>query len=228
MTKLKIFISFLCFLFSFSIFAQKLDANYIENLAKKYLEQHIVKPEAANRKIEISSIDPRLNIKSCDTPLTVNILENNNNRNVNVKISCEGITPWKLYLPAKITITLPIVIAKNYISKDSILDESNIVVIQRDSFKIRGEYFSDLNVILNNKATTSIAKGRIITRNDICLVCKDASVTIVAGNKNFAIETDGVALSNGTLGQTIRVKNKHSGRTVSAQIISANHVKINL
>jgi len=228
MPKLKIFISFLSLLFSFSIFAEKIDSNYIENLAKTFLEKQIVKPSTGNRKIEITPIDPRVVIRPCDQPLTLNIPVKTNNRNVNVKVSCENSTPWKLYLPAKISITIPIVIAKNYISKGSILDDSNITIIEKDSFKIRGEYFSDIKSLLNNKALTSIAKGRTIAKNNICLVCKGGSVIIEAGDKNFAIQTDGIALSNGTLGQIIRVENKHSKRTLSAQIINSNHVKINL
>jgi len=228
MTKLKIFIPFLCFLFPFASFAERFDSAYLENLAKTYIKQQIVIPEAGNRKIEITPIDPRVIIKPCDQPLTVNIPKNYTSRNINVKISCENSNPWQMFLSAKISTIIPIVIAKNYISKGSILDSSNIYIVKRDSFKIRGEYFSDLAALINNKAVTSIAKGKTITKKNICLVCKGENVTIVASAKNFAIQTDGIALSNGTLGQVIQVKNKRSKRTITAQIIAENHVKINL
>lgn len=228
MTKLKIFLSFLCVLLSFYSFAEKLDSDYLENLAKIYLAKQITKPELGNRKIEVNPIDPRMIIKPCNQPLTLSIPKRHNSRNVNVKISCGSSPLWKLFLSAKISTTIPIIIAKNYISKGSLLDESNIDIVERDSFKIRGEYFSDLTKLLNNKTTTSIAKGKTITKKNICLVCKGENVIIKASAKDFAIQTDGVALSNGTLGQIIRVKNKHSKRTLSAQIISKNHVKVNL
>lgn len=229
MSKLKIFLPFFYFsmLSPLQSYAIKLDSAYIEKLTKAYLQQQITAPDEGNLTISVSSIDPRVIIKPCDQQLTLNIPENHNSRNVNVKISCESSIPWNIFIAAKITTTLPVVVAKNYISKGSILDSSNLQVIQRDAFRIRGEFYRNIDKLLNTKTTRSMAKGKIISKNNICLVCKGERVTISTGNTNFTIRTDGLALANGTFGQYIRVKNNRSGRMISAQVVAINQVKIN-
>ena len=208
--------------------SKPLDRASIEKSAQLYLTKHTPVPAKGTVKILVTPIDPRVTIQACNLPLTFNIPDNHNSRNVILKISCDSIKPWRIFLSAKITTTIAVVVAQNYIAKNSILDLSNIKLIQQDIFKIRGEYYNNIRALIGTKTIRSIARGKSINKNDFCLVCIDDRVTIEAGSANFAITTTGIALSNGTLKQFIRVKNSHSGRTISAQIIAPNHVKISL
>jgi len=230
MRKLTLFLSFswLSMFNSLPSLSAELDHAYIENLAKTYLAQHTELPTEGQLNISVTPIDPRIDLKQCDQPLIVNIPEKRNSRNVNIKISCENSTPWRIYLSARITITIPIIIAKNYIAKGSTLDTTNIEVIQRDTLKIRSEYYQKLTNLLGTKAIKAISKGKIVTKKNICLVCKGESVNIKANSASLTIQTKGIALANGTLGQFITVKNSRSGRTISAQITTSNRVEINL
>ena len=230
MSKLKIFLSFLCFL-SIQGYAKQIERTYIEHFAKTFVEENIASPADGQLNVQISPIDPRITIKACDAPLQAELPDRKNTRNINVKISCfnqNNQDNWQLFVPAKILITVPVVVAKNYIAKGSLLTRDNIKVINKDYLRIRGEFYRDLNKVLNTKTTKSLAQGKIVNKHNICLVCKGEKVTINAGTNNFLIRTDGVAISSGTLGQSIRVKNSRSGKIISGQIIATNQVKIPL
>ena len=147
---------------------------------------------------------------------------------MNVKISCDSPEIWRIFVTAKISQVIPVVVAQHYIAKGSPLNRENLTIISKEAFKIRGEYNTKLTELIGVKAIQSISKGKIINRKNICLVCKGEQVIINANANNFNIQTAGIALMNGVKGQIIKVKNSRSGRVISAQIKTSTSVEINL
>jgi flagella basal body P-ring formation protein FlgA len=230
MSNIKIFLTFLLFLtlFSSKSYSQAFDNSYIENFAKNYLQQQIEKPTDGKLSIKINKIDPRIKIKNCQSPLKANIPEINKSRNVNIKITCTDSTPWKIYLTAKVAITVPVVIAKQAIDKGTLLNRQNVTIAYRDSLKIRGTHINNLSQVIGSKAKRKITKGRSITRKNVCVVCKGDNVSIMAKSKNFLIKTQGIALANGSIGDQVKIKNSRSGKTITAKVNAINKVVINL
>ncbi len=230
MSKLKILLLFSCFsnLFSPYTLSQEFDSVYLENLIKTYLEQQLTIPEQGKLQIEISAIDPRIKIKSCDQLLKISTPKKHKSRNINVQISCDSPNSWRIFVTAKISQVIPVVVAQRYIAKGSPLSSDNLMVISKETFKIRGEYITALDKLTGVKATKSISKGKIINRKNTCLVCKGEQVIINANANNFNIQTSGIALMDGIKNQTIKVKNSRSGRIISAKIKSSTQVEINL
>jgi len=209
-------------------FAESWQHSDIEQFAKSYLENNLTIPDEGKVVIKVATLDPRIIIKPCQVPLEANIPENHNGRNLNVKINCDDSTPWSIYLPAKVEITLPVLIAKNTILKGTILNNDNIEIQYIASNKIRGEKLTDKNIVLGAKAKKRISKGRTISRKSICVVCKGDTVTIIASSENFSIKTRGVALSSGNINEQIRVKNTRSNRVITSTVKAINKVIINL
>jgi len=200
----------------------------IEQFAQTYLENNLVVPEEGKVIIKVATLDPRIIIKPCQLPLQANIPENHNGRNLNIKINCDDSTPWNIYLPAKVEITLPVLVAKNTILKGTMLTDDNIEILFIANNKIRGERLQDKKIVLGAKAKKRIAKGRTISRKSICVVCKGDTVIIIASSENFSIKTKGVALSSGNINEQIRVKNAQSNRIITSTVKAINKVVINL
>lgn len=208
--------------------ATTLDRAYIELFAQQHLENNIPAPAGGRISFDVTNIDTRIIIKPCQVPLTANIPEKTNRRNVNVNIMCEDSTPWQLYLPAKIKRTFAVVVAINTIEKGEVLTKKNIAIDYIATNRIRGERVTDINSVLGSKAERRIANERTITKKNICLVCKGDMITIIAENENFMIKTKGTALSSGNLHEQISVKNTSSGRIIKPKISAVNQVTINL
>ena len=210
------------------VLAAQYDREYIENLAKSFVEESLPNDENHKREISVAKLDPRIVIKPCQLPLSANIPEKRSSRNVNVKISCSDSTPWQLYLPVRVKTLVKVLVTTMPINKGSVLDDSNSAVIYQSEQTLRGEYIASSEGIWGAKATRNIAKGRSITKRNICIVCKGENVVLVAQSDTFSIKTAGKALSNGGIGDEVRVKNVQSGRTVTAEVKAINKVVITL
>jgi flagella basal body P-ring formation protein FlgA len=230
MHTIKVFLSIISFiaLLPFASLATTWDSAYIESFAKTYLENKISPPAGGKISFNVANIDPRVIIKPCKIPLSANIPENSNRRNVNVKISCDDSTSWQMFLPVKIERTFAVVVASNTIQKGDILTSQNIALEYIATNKIRGEKLTDINAVLGSKAEKRIGKDHTITKKNVCLVCKGDAITIIAKTDNFMIKTKGIALSSGNINQQIRVKNSRSGRVIKPKISAVNQVTINL
>lgn len=214
--------------FSLTSHSTTWDKAYLENFAKKHLEEKLLPPEEGKISISVASIDPRITIKPCQQKLIANIPEKTTSRNVNVKISCGDSTPWQIYLHARIERTFPVVVASTTIEKGVMLSRDNINIQFIASNKIRGQKFTKLKAILGSKAEKRIGKGRAINTRNVCLVCKGDSVTITAKSSNFNIKTQGIALSSGNLNKQIRVKNTRTGKIIRPKVTAINQVAIHL
>jgi len=230
MSKLKIFIIFSLILASQSsmVHGQTLDREQLQDFVKLFLEENLVTPAQGKMTIKVSSIDPRIILKPCLSPLVANIPENHNGRNVNIKINCNDSTPWHLFIPTRIQMVVPVVVANGIISKGSRVDETNTAIEFRDTRRIRGEILDDINTVIGTRAKRKLSTGAILTRKNICFVCKGSHVTIIAKSKDFMIKTAGVALKDGAIGEQIRIRNEKSGRTVRGRVTAINEVVINL
>lgn len=232
MSKLKIFITF-SLITGYIIFAsygqaETYDRDYIINFAKTYVENNIETPSRGKTIVTPTAIDSRITIKPCSVPLSANIPENYSSRNVNVKISCDSSTPWHIFLPVKIETVIPVLVTKSKVSKGSVLNDDNMMIEWRDLYMIRGEVLEDMQSVIGARSKRSLLQGTILSNNVICVVCKGETITIVARSDDFMIKTAGVALSDATFGEQVKVKNSRSGRTITAQVEAINQVVINL
>ncbi|PHR83190.1 MAG: flagella basal body P-ring formation protein FlgA [Colwellia sp.] len=215
-------------LFSLTSHSTTWDKAYLQAFAKEYLEEKLLPPVGGKISISIANIDPRIKIKPCQQNLTANIPENTTSRNVNVKISCADSTPWKIYLPARIEKTFPVIIATTTIEKGATLSRDNISIQYLANNRVRGKKFTNITAILGSKSEKRIGKGRAINTKNVCLVCKGDSVTITAKSPSFTIKTQGIALTSGNLNKQIKVKNTHSGRVIRSKVTAINQVLIHL
>lgn len=230
MSKLKIFIiiSVISVSLSSLAFGQTMNREQLQDFVVQFLENNISLPTQGKMTVSVSSIDPRIIIKPCLSSLVANIPQNHNGRNVNVKINCNDPTPWYLFIPARIQMVVPVVVAKSIISKGSRVDESNVIIEYRDTRRIRGETLDDTTIVIGTRTKRKLSAGAILTKKNICFVCKGSHVTIIAKSDSLMIKTAGIALKDGGIGEQIRVKNESSGRTVTGRVSAINKVVINL
>lgn len=208
--------------------AMTFDREYLYNFIKKHVESHVTIPAQGKLNVEVSEIDPRISLQSCLLPLTANIPENHNGRNVNVKIVCDDEDSWYLYIPVRIQTIVPVLVTRMRVNKGTLLNQSNMEVIFKDSNQIRGTVMTDAKLVTGARIKRNLSKGSIITNKNTCFVCKDAPVNIIAKSESFEIKSSGVALNDGSLGEVIAVRNKQSGRIVQGQVSAINQVIINL
>tara|TARA_R110000787_G_scaffold97379_2_gene201014 strand:- start:1085 stop:1777 length:693 start_codon:yes stop_codon:yes gene_type:complete len=208
--------------------AMTFDREYLYNFIESYVKNQVSVPAQGRLKIEVAEIDPRISLQPCFSPLLANIPEKHKGRNVNVQIVCPDEDSWQLFIPVKIQTIVPVLVTRVRVNKGTLLDNSNIEVIFKDSGQIRGTVMTDPKVVTGARTKRNLSRGSAITNKNTCFVCKGQPVNIIAKSATFEIKSFGVALKDGSLGEIISVKNTRSGRVIQGQVNAINQVVINL
>mgnify|MGYP003577024982 CR=1 FL=1 len=202
---------------------------FLEFTVEDYLERSEI---PARHEIQVNSIDPRLRLASCDSDLTQS-LESPAQPvgRVTVRVSCEGTTPWTVFIPAQVRIFRPVAVLKNPLKRDSIVGPADIAMIEQDIGLLNRGYISDPEQAIGKKLTRPLQADQVLTPailQQAESVRRGDQVVIAARAGGINVRGQGEALSGGTLGQQISVRNLSSQRVVRARVIGPGQVEVGM
>ena len=90
----------------------------------------------------------------------------------------------------------------------------------------RGHIFDQLTSLISAKIKRNVSINEPLRNNDICLVCRNDVVILNTSQQGLAIVAKSTALSDGSLGDQIKVRNSKSNRVVSATITGVGQVAV--
>lgn len=215
-------------LMSFASLGNTTERDNLVNFVQTFVQNNIELPRDGKIEISVADIDPRINIKPCESKLKGNIPENHNGRNINVKIYCEDESPWQLFIPVRVNQTIPVLVTTHVLAKGTVIDQSNTTIDYINVNSVRRESVDDVKAVSGGRLKRRLSKGAVVSPKNICLVCEGESVTIIAQSDSFVIKTAGIAISDGSIGEEVQIKNSKSGRTINARVEAVNKVVINL
>jgi len=205
------------------------DPMSIKDTARNYvLNQTTADPDQVE--INIGTIDPRLHLPRCDQSLEA--YKSPGARllgNTSIGIKCTGSTPWKLYVPVKISIYENVLIAKSYLRRGSQIKANDVILQRRDTSTLTRGYISDPHQVIGLILKQPLMSDAILVPPMLearKLVHRGEGVIILAKNEGIEVRMKGKALVDGTNGQIIRVQNLASQRIVEGQVISRGVVSV--
>lgn len=200
----------------------------IVSSAIQYLESlPPVDPNQTRVEITPARLDARLRMPACRVPLQSSL--NGNQKalgRVIVEVSCQDEKPWKVRLPAQVLVFVPVAITSKPIARNQQISKLDVILEDRDISKLNRGYYSNLKDVAGLVTRNQIRSGIVINPGQIrapYLVQKGQTVRIVAKTPTYEVAMQGKALSNGALGEIIRVKNSKSQRIVEG-VVSAQGV----
>lgn len=225
----------LLFLYSFSVvshlpyaYAKTDNHQVFEEFAESFIKSQLFSHENERVSIEVTKIDRRITVSQCEGNMTAVLVGNKSlQRSATVRIRCDNTDNWQLHIPVKIIRLVPVVVSNRPLSKGSLLTKNNTKIEYMNRVLLRSGYISDLAFVNRARLKRQLSSEQMISTRDICLVCKGESVTITSSVGNLTVKTDGVALSNGVLGDKINVRNTKSKRIVSGIVQAAGIIQIN-
>ena len=198
----------------------------IQQAAQDYIITTIPHPQGGTLEAKVSDIDRRIFATDCPEPLyTTSSSTNPSASNITVQVECR-IDKWKIYVPVRLTRTGPQVTITAPISRGQIISEQNVSISMVDLQRDRRQGFSTIDAVLGAKAKKNLRSGEIIEDRDICVVCRNETVTIKAIKFGMIITTKGVALKDGSHGEQIKVKNIKSNRIINGQVTGISEVTV--
>lgn len=202
---------------------------FLEFMVEDYLERSEI---TARHEIQVNPLDPRLRLAACDSDLTQS-LESPAQPvgRVTVRVSCEGSTPWTVFVPAQVRIFRPVVVVKTALRRDSIIGAGDVALVEQDvSLPNRG-YVTEVEQVIGRKLTRATRTDQVLTPAMLQLaeaVRRGDQVVISARSGGINVRMQGEALSGGTLGQQISVRNLTSQRVIRARVAGPGQVEVEM
>lgn len=208
---------------------QLIDAtrDFLEREVNDYLQRSQIQ---ARYEIEVNRLDPRLRLADCDAPLSTK-LESPAQPvgRTTVRVSCEGSTPWSVFVPAQVHLFREVIVARRPLARESVIEQADVTLAERDVGLLTQGYMTAFDQVLGNKVTRSALPDQVLPPTYISaaeVVRKGDQVVISAKNPTINVRMPGEALSDGALGSQIRVKNQRSGRTIKARVTGPGQVEV--
>lgn len=207
------------------------DVSQIYDSVSNFLDKNYREPgaDAGKVKITVSRLDSRLRLHRCDKSLTFTLRDTGvHGGNIAVRTRCEGSKPWAILVSAKVVVKLPVIVAKHNLIKGTVLTDSDIEVIQVDTTTLANGFVTDYESTIGKQLTRPTVRGQPIRQASLSVpkVIKRGDLVIIQAHaRGITVSSNGIALSDGKIGQQIRIKNENSKRTVTAKVVAAGRVQ---
>lgn len=146
-----------------------------------------------------------------------------------IEISCNS-PMWKQNLAIQLHIYKEIVVLAKPVTMGSKINALDITLIRHDIGSSSKDYYTDPKQVIGNVLKRSLKVGSLLTTDLIqapVLINRNDSVSIVLTRPGIKVESKGIAMENGQLGQRIRVRNIRSQKIVTATVKEQGVVEIN-
>lgn len=202
---------------------------FLEFMVEDYLQRSEI---TARHEIQVNPLDPRLRLAACDSDLTQS-LESPAQPvgRVTVRVSCEGSTPWTVFVPAQVRIFRPVVVVRTALRRDSIIGAGDVALVEQDVSLLNRSYVTEVEQVIGRKLTRATRTDQVLTPAMLQLaeaVRRGDQVVISARSGGINVRMQGEALSGGTLGQQISVRNLTSQRVIRARVAGPGQVEVEM
>lgn len=227
----KIYLFFLpIFLYTSYANAQFQPLEELKSRIEYYINSELAKNQIGEVHVNVGQLDSRLQLQNCPEEN----LEINNPyggdlfRATTIEAKCTA-PGWKIYVPVDINIIRKIVAAKHPLMRGTRISKDDLFLSEQNVQRLRQGYFTETQEVVGKIAKHNIPSGKAISPYNIDLpklVKRGEEVTIIARNPSFQVSMKGIAIESGTLGETIKVKNLSSQRTIDATVSAQKEVKV--
>lgn len=199
---------------------------------ESYMLNQLVGQTEGKIKVAVGKLDSRLKLKACaDERLEIfNPYDSPLLHSTTMGIKCqEDDNHWTLYVPVRVSLLKEVLLNKRALRKGEMLTEKDLYSAEMDAQKLKQGYYTKAQDLIGLVCKKDLNPDTIITPYQIetakmVLKGQEVSITAIAGS--LKITMAGVALSDGVLGDVIKVKNSSSHKIIEAQV--AGNKKVNV
>lgn len=145
-----------------------------------------------------------------------------------VEIKCER-PFWRQSLAVQLATYDDVVTVGSDVLRDRVITAEQLRLTRMDTAGLHLGYFHSIDDVAGKLSKRSLRQGTPIVPDMLAmpdLVERGQPVTVRLDRPGLSIEIEGEALSDGHLGERIRVKNSRSGKTLFAEVIASGLVQV--
>ncbi|MGL5758577.1 flagellar basal body P-ring formation chaperone FlgA [Plesiomonas sp.] len=194
------------------------DLGVIRQAAEDFVVSQLPANSELQHQVKAAPLDSRLQFNACASELTSSLPGKQTlTTKATVLVRCPT-QNWQVYVPVKILSVSPVIVTARAIRSDTVLQADDLVLTYKDVRQAHSRIFDDLSLLIGAKTVRPLNASAPISAAQICQVCKGDRVVLKAGKPGLAVVASGVAMGNGTIGDTIQIRNHRSQRVVNAVV----------
>jgi flagella basal body P-ring formation protein FlgA len=182
--------------------------------------------------ITVHQFDRRLRLHQCSTPLEAFWpLGNKRMGSTTVGIKCNGNKPWKIFVGAHIHIYKSVWVSNTGLNRNQVIDLASVSKEKRDITRLPGGYLLANTPIEGMQIKRNIPPNHVLTNTMLDsqkMVKRGGRITIISKAGGIEVRAVGIALSDGSKGERITVKNTSSKREIEAYVSGKDLVLVTL
>lgn len=201
----------------------------IARAAEAFVRDHVPDNGSATV-IEAGHLDPRLRLAACSAPLVGEWAVGHAPRaRSTVTVSCDGAKRWRINVPVVIRSRIEALVLRRPLARGGSVDPADV---ERRTLEVEGLshfYIRELGEIEGRHLARPAPAGTPLVAAWFvadALVKKGQDITLVAMTTGVEIRASGRAMSNGALGQRVRVQNMSSLKIVEGVVETGPRVRV--
>jgi flagella basal body P-ring formation protein FlgA len=182
--------------------------------------------------VEAGTLDERLRLPACARQLQAFLPPGGKLvGNVTVGVRCPDGTGWTVYVPVRVKLNTPVLIAARPMTRGAFITSADLQQETRDAGALPGSVLTEPSQAIGRQASAPIPAGVVLNSAMIRparLVKRGEKVTILASSGAFEVRAGGEALADGSEGETISVRNILTKKIIQATVAEAGLVRVRL
>lgn len=184
----------------------------------------------SDNQVSVQQLDPRLQLRRCDSPLQAELAPGANNvGRTTIIVRCQRPVAWNVYVAATVHSKRSIVVAAHALTRGNILQASDLTVAITDLASAPPRFLIDPQQAIGKALTRSLMAAAPLSVDFLAaplLVKRGAQIMIRARLSELEIHTLGKALADGTEGALIKVQNIKTQRIIEGHVLADGSVLV--
>ncbi len=172
--------------------------------------------------IDVGNLDNRVSLSRCTVPIEFTAQDPTGlGGNISVKAQCPGHPKWTLWVPAIVTVYQEIPVAVQDIPRGQMITKAHLTQALINISTVRQSFLADSQAIVGQEAKRNIGKGEVFRTAQLdspTAVKRGDTVILESISGSIKVSSSGTAMTDGRMGQKIRVKNESSDRVITGVV----------
>ncbi len=169
--------------------------------------------------ISVGNLDSRVRLGQCPVAIAFAAQDQTGlGGNISVKAQCTSQIAWTVHIPAQVMIYREIPVAAQDITRGQSITDTHLTSVLVNISSIRQGFADTPQTIIGREAKRNIGKGEVFKTAQLdspTAIRRGELVRLESVAGSIKVSSSGTAMSDGRLGQKIRVKNGSSERVIS-------------
>lgn len=172
--------------------------------------------------VTVGAVDKRLRIGACNQALAMNTQDTSGlGGNITVQVQCKGKPAWSVHVPAQVHIFASVPVAARPLNRGDLISSADINEEILNISLIRQAFLASPSAAIGKEVKRNINQGEPLRSANLdapTAIKRGDMVALASASGAIRVVTTGTAMSDGRIGQKIRVRNTQSTRVVSAKV----------